>query len=158
MKKRIGVVLLVLVLVLSFGMVGCGAGGDNNDNDKNILSVDETIFTSLSNDYQAVEMDNGEDDYVYGYWHLYIGSNEDSGIEHYFTIYDNGAGNPGVCGRISHLDAERIVIEIDTDMFEQMPTDWIDQDGTLKLDYRRAGDYLIFTNNKKSVTFAPDEQ
>ncbi len=47
----------------------------------------------------------------------------------YFSVYDNNAGNPGVEGRIMYLKNGILIVEIDDDLFEEMPANWSTEEG-----------------------------
>ena len=117
-----------------------------------------TELKTFLGDYQATESGNPEDeDYVSGQWHLFI-SEEYEGKGPYLSVYDNSACNPGFEGRIMYLKDDILIVEIDQDLYEEMPVDWraegdgkyailnisAEEDG-LKLGYR--GSEVLFTKD-----------
>lgn len=110
--------------------------------------VDRSAFENLAGDYPVVETEA-----VGGWWHLYIGKSDD--IPCYFSIYDAGAGNPGVSGEIISLDDTSLSIRIDQDMFENLPAEWTltGDNAFLTLEYTCEGNLLTLTNNHLPVVF-----
>lgn len=145
----------LLVLTLSFLMalatfISCG----ENESVKDYVPVDPAALAKIVGDYQAVEFDNGvDDDYIGGYWHLTI-LNDDEKYGNYLTIYDNEAGNPGVEGEIVSTDDSNIVIKIDPDYYDQLPSyHWKDAGEYLEMTYTKTDDGIELTNNGYTVKF-----
>lgn len=116
--------------------------------------------SSIAGDYQAVEYDNGnDDDYIGGYWHLYIGQDEESG-DWNLSIYDNEAGNPGVEGPVTDMQENSnksgiITIEIDQDYYDELPSyKWItENDEFLTIEYKLTKNGIELTNNGTTIQF-----
>lgn len=115
--------------------------------------IDKACYEKLTGDYQAVEQaSDNDEEYVGAWWHLYIGESE-SGTE-YLTIYDNGAGNPGVEGDIITLNQTDIVISYDEELFEQLPSGlWEVSDGRLAMGYDLTDRGIELTNNGHTILF-----
>lgn len=156
MKKKVFLLIACLIMVASCLLTACGSKGNSESNTGD--PFDETdlangTIESISGDYQAVEQgDSGSDKYVAGYWHLYIGENDEK--KPFLSIYDNGAGNPGVEGLIVDLTKDSMTIEVDPDMYEELPSaKWELDDGKLELTYEITVDSILLTNHKFTVTF-----
>ncbi len=92
---------------------------DQREND-----INSEELKKITGDYQAVESgEEGKLTYVAPWWHLFI-SEEYEGMGPYFSVYDNNAGNPGFEGRIMYLKDGILIVEIDDDLFEEMPANW----------------------------------
>ncbi len=110
-----------------------------------MMKIDESILQAISNEYQA-------DDEDASYWHLYIGENEED--KAFFSIYDNAAGNPGVEGEIVSLTDSSLVIKVDQDMFEALPSSqWELSKDKLELTYELLEDGIRLTNHETAVIF-----
>jgi hypothetical protein len=114
--------------------------------------VMEAAFQKFKPDYQMV----GEN----SFWHLTFSRdyrNEDTGetYDYYMTIYDNGAGNPGIEGPITFLDNKSLTIKVDFDLYEATPADWKLGEDTLDLEYSYTDDgHLILENSGSKAEFA----
>lgn len=115
-------------------------------------------IAGIAGDYQAVEQDTGNDeDYVGGFWHLYIGIDDESG-EPYFSIYDNAAGNPGVEGKIAEMGEEYMIVEYDPDYYDQLPSyKWQMEGKNLEIQYKKTLKGIELTNNGTTIQFIRDE-
>lgn len=91
--------------------------------------IDREELKKITGDYQAVESgEEGKQTYVAPWWHLFI-SEEYEEMGPYFSVYDNNAGNPGFEGRIMYLKDGILIVEIDDDLFEEMPANWRTEEG-----------------------------
>lgn len=142
MKRRSILCCIVLCLLM---ILAAGCSGANK---KSSSDVDETAFENVKGDYNVVETDT-----IGGWWHLYIGSNDDAPYD--FSIYDVAAGNPGVRGEITSMTDSGLTIKIDADLFEQLPTDWkLSDDGSeLTMEYTYDDHSITLTNNELPVVF-----
>lgn len=142
MKKYISIVISITLLFTIFMATACSSNEELN---------------GVAGEYQAVEFDNGnDDDYIGGYWHLYIGQDEESG-DWNFSIYDNEAGNPGVEGPITEMDEESFTVKYDPDFFDQLPSSHWNMDGDyLKVEFELTADGIELSNNGKTITFVRD--
>lgn len=110
-------------------------------------NFDYEIVNGVCGEYQAY----GNED-VESYWHLGIFL-EDSGVPS-LSIYDNGAGNPGISGECTVFDEENICIKYDKDLFEELPSDKWKLDGDfLKLTYSCDEEGITLSNNGADVYF-----
>lgn len=130
MKKRLLLVSLLVIIVIIAGIYFSGL-----DNDA--LKEIEGAYEAAGN----IEIDN---DVV-----LSI-----SGI--YLTIYDAGAGNPGVSGRIVRADKEKVTIF--TKYFEDTLADkWEEKNHFVTIYYEMTERGILLTNNDYCVSFTSDE-
>ena len=138
MKK----LLIALGLVLAFALAGCG------ENSK----VDEAYFSNICGTYDVVEHESDDfDRYVGGWWALDIGDFEGSGP--YLTIYDCGAGNPGVEGPIVALDESSVSIDC-SEIHDELPVGcWKYDEKTLTMDYKVTDEGIELTNNDFAIKF-----
>lgn len=138
MKKHFTFLLILLTL---FMLTACESG-----------DIDKDSLTLACGEYQAVEVDD-PDDYIGSWWHLSI-LEDDYECGDYLSIYDNEAGNPGVEGKIILIDDKNIKVEIDPELYDQLPSgQWKDSGEYLELTYERTTDGIILTNNGKSIRF-----
>ena len=115
--------------------------------------IDMEELKTLIGDYRAEEGGTVED-----WWHLMI-TEEFEGKGPYLSVYDAGAGNPGFEGRIMYLKKGIVIVEIDEDLFEQMPADW-QTEGEGKyaiLDYRKSGDDVVLGYRGSEATFIKED-
>ena len=121
--------------------------------------IDMEELKTLLGDYRAEESGDPESDkYVAGWWHLMI-TEEYEGKGPYLSVYDAGAGNPGFEGRIMYLKKGIVIVEINEDLFEQMPGDW-QTEGEGKyaiLDYRKSGDNVVLGYRGSEATFIKED-
>ena len=112
--------------------------------------IDMKELKTLLGDYQA-EAEDPDDE---GFWHLFISEDfEDKGP--YMSVYDNGAGNPGFEGRIMYLKDGIVIVEIDEDLYEGMPSGW-EPEGNGKyaiLDYELEDDGIELGYRGNEVEF-----
>lgn len=145
-------ILCYLFLLCMFTMLSAGCSRFSvlpGTSQKGSADVDESSFAGIKGDYQAVETDE-----IGGWWHLYIGEDQENDLPYYFTIYDNGAGNPGVQGEIIKLNDTSLTLKVHMDMFEQMPADWtLEDDSTLTLEYVCDETSITLTNSDLPVVF-----
>lgn len=143
MKKLFfGCFLILCLLALS----ACGGGN---------AKIDEEALASVLGEYQAVPAeDAGEEDFVGSWWHLSV---TEEGP--YLSIYDNGAGNPGVEGRITALDGENLTVEWDPDYTEKLPhPGWSLDGGNLNLTYALTDGGIVLKNSGKAVEFTKEAE
>ena len=147
--KKTALLYYIVTFLTVITVTGCSRtasllpGSSGNEN----VNVDESVFADISGDYQVVETDE-----IGNWWHLYIGKSDD--IPYYMSIYDNAAGNPGVAGLVTELNDTSLTIEIDRDLFEELPAGWsVTNDTTLTLEYSCDEDSITFTNNHLPVVF-----
>lgn len=125
---------MIVILIMAIGIGTFGALSIRNEKDKEenearpssyltnqrSHDIDMEALAGLTGEYQADDSDGR----IGGFWHLSISEDfKDNGP--YLSVYDSAAGNPGFEGRIMYLKDNIIIIEIDQDLFEQMPlSDW----------------------------------
>lgn len=154
MKKYVLFILVICTSILT--MAGCGKIAGRDDSGKN--QIDQQIFKSLVGDYQAEEGGSVEKgDYVGAYWHLFISDELPEESDYYFSIYDNGAGNPGFHGEITNLDEKCMIVKVNLDDLEEMPGNWQHKDGYIEFDYEQKEDKLYLTNHQCKVIFDKEE-
>lgn len=141
--RLLGRMIYVLLLAIAVVSVGCAAP----------RNIDSECYDKVTGEYQAQAQDNGnDDDYVGSWWHLSIG--EDEAGKEYFSIYDNGAGNPGISGAIVTLDDSNIEISIDEEYYDELPSaHWQTDGGRLKLTYEMTDKGIELTNNDFTILF-----
>lgn len=125
--------VLTLLAVLS---AGCNQKSD---------PVDADAFASVKGEYQCIEKD-------INYMHLSI-SDDFEEFPYHLSIYDNAAGNPGVEGEIIHMDDSVITIQIDMDLFDEMPPGWQEDEETLTMGYHLENDGIVLGNQGVDVRF-----
>ena len=139
MKKYFTVLIILLLTTTIFA--ACGSS-----------DIDREALTNANGEYQAVEVDD-PDDYIGSWWHLSI-LEDDYEYGDYLSIYDNEAGNPGVEGKIVLIDDKSIKVEIDPELYDELPSgQWKDSGEYLELTYERIPEGIILTNNGKSIRF-----
>ncbi|MBQ6389379.1 MAG: hypothetical protein IJH90_07090 [Mogibacterium sp.] len=129
---------LIITLIMAIGIGTFGALYINGEKDKELNEsrpstyltnqrkhdIDMKELAKITGEYQAVESGSPDSsDYVAGWWHLFISEDYDEQGP-YLSVYDNSAGNPGFEGRIMYLQNDIVIVELDQDLFEQMPADW----------------------------------
>lgn len=123
----------------------------------NAKAVDEDEdFKDIAGEYQVVAVEDVEndEDYVGTWWHLSIDSKEK-----YLSIYDNEAGNPGVEGKIDFIDGSSLIVKIDPDYFEELPSGKWKSDGeTLEVKYKKTDNGIELENNDATVSFTKEEE
>lgn len=135
--RKVLEIVISLMLVIAFAC-GCSDAGNR-------------YLDEITGEYE-VSVEESSDQNVGEWWHLSIIDDDEYG--EYLSIYDVEAGNPGVEGKITSIDDSTITINIDPDLYEQLPTDKWKCDGkTLTLDYAKAGDGIELTNNGTTVKF-----
>ena len=140
-------ILIGIVIMTTCLLAGCSNGPEWADKAK-----------SIAGEYQAVEVDpqDDPDGYIGGYWHLSIRDDEEAG-GWYLAIYDNEAGNPGVEGLIESMDDTSIVVRIDPDYYDELPSGQWESDGeTLEMSYACEEGGIVLTNNDQSITFTEE--
>ena len=117
--------------------------------------IDMKELKKLLGDYQA-EAEDPDDE---GFWHVFISDDYmDKGP--YMSVYDNEAGNPGFEGRIMYLKDGIVIVEIDEDLYEGMPKDWVPE-GNGKyaiLDYEIEDDGIELGYRGSEVEFNRDSK
>ncbi|MBQ0040550.1 MAG: hypothetical protein KBS56_00735 [Clostridiales bacterium] len=114
--------------------------------------VDAAALNNIIGEYQAVAVED-EDNFVGGWWHLSI-RDEYSEEGSDFSIYDNEAGNPGVEGKIVKLDDSSMVIEINPDYYDELPSsNWNDSGDTLEMTYVKTDSGIELTNSDCTIAF-----
>ena len=118
---------LMITLIMAIGIGTFGALYINSEKKKEVNDaqpssyltnqrqhdIDLEVLKKILGDYQAEE----------SFWHLFISEEyEENGP--YLSVYDNGAGNPGFEGRIMYLKDGIVIVEIDADLFKEMPAGW----------------------------------
>lgn len=125
---------MIVILIMAIGIGTFGALSIRSEKEKEqkearpesyltnqrAHDIDMEYLAGMTGEYQADDSDGR----IGNWWHLSISEDfEDKGP--YLSVYDNGAGNPGFEGRIMYLKDSIIIIELDQDLFEQMPVaDW----------------------------------
>lgn len=147
MKK--GLVIFFLIVIAMTIMPACGS--------RSSAKIDAAALNSIVGEYQAVAVED-EDNFVGGWWHLSI-RDEYSEEGSDFSIYDNEAGNPGVEGKIVKLDDSSIVIEINPNYYDELPSgNWNDSGDTLEMTYVKTDDGIELTNNSVAINFIQDKE
>ena len=143
---------IVMVLLLVAVLSGC-ANGDNKE-------VDQEALKTIAGEYQAVEKNvdkSAAEGYVGNWWHLSIQEKNADTKKPHLSIYDDSAGNPGVEGNIIYLDGEKVIVEIDPDYYEELPSAmWKCDDKTLEVSYEIRKNDIVLTNNKEEISFRKD--
>ena len=160
---------LIITLIMAIGIGTFAALSLNNEKRKEESEAQSSSYLTnqrqhdidmkelkkMLGDYQA-EADDPDDE---GFWHLFISDDfEDKGP--YMSVYDNEAGNPGFEGRIMYLKKGIVIVEIDQDLFEQMPADW-QTEGEGKyaiLDYEIEDDGIELGYRGSEVEFNKDSE
>lgn len=146
--KKTCVILLSIIMAFTV-LTACGTNTTDN--------VDVAALNNVVGEYQAVAVED-EDNFVGGWWHLSI-RDEYSEEGSDFSIYDNEAGNPGVEGKIVKLDDSSIVIEINPDYYDELPSgNWNDSGDTLEMTYVKTDDGIELTNNSVTISFIIDKE
>lgn len=156
-KKRLskkwiwGVILSCSFVLLSCGKVQEQADEqikENNQKEETVLNME--CFDTVKGEYRIQGCESEDDNvYVAGYWMLVCFENEDGP---YLSIYDCGAGNPGVEGYITAMDEKTINVAIDPDYYEELPkANWADQGGILYLQYELTGEGILLYNGGKET-------
>lgn len=137
--KKANALFLALLLVAAV-FVGCGSKPEPTEKYK----VDEEILKTIAGNYMPYQN-------VDSWWVLDI--NEPA----YFSIYDAEAGNPGVEGKIIHLDEEKIVFRINQSYYEELPANWELEEykgkDILILSYKVTDSVIELTNNGDTIAF-----
>lgn len=110
----------------------------------------------ITGEYQvvAVEDVNNDEDYIGTWWHLSIDSKEK-----YLSIYDNEAGNPGVEGKIDFIDGSSLIVKIDPDYYEALPSaKWKSDGETLEVKYMKTDRGIELENNGKVISFIKEKE
>ena len=142
MKKTCVILLSIIMALTVFTSCGTNTSAD----------IDAAALSKILGEYQAVAVED-EDNFVGGWWHLSI-RDEYSEEGSDFSIYDNEAGNPGVEGKIISIDDSNIVIKIDPDYYDQLPSyHWKDAGEYLEMTYTKTDDGIELTNNGYTVKF-----
>lgn len=153
MKKK-GIILCIVCCIAVFIFYGQFRGFGSSGQ-----SVDEEIFGNLAGHYQAEEQGSPEKgDYVGAFWHLFLSDKYPDEADYLFTIYDNGAGNPGFQGEVVSLDEKHMKVKIDLDEFEQMPGSWQHEDGYIVFTYEQKKNKLYLSNHQCTVTFHKENE
>ena len=118
---------LIVILLMAIGIGTFAALSIRNEKEKeaNEASPSSYLTNQRQHDIDLEELKKIVGDYQEekSSWHLLV-SEEYEGKGPYLSVYDNGAGNPGFEGRIMYLKAGIVIVEIDTDLFEEMPAEW----------------------------------
>ena len=79
--------------------------------------------------------------------------------EKYLSIYDNEAGNPGVEGKIDFIDGSSLIVKIDPDYYEELPSaKWKSDGKTLEVKYMKTDKGIELKNNDATVSFIKEEE
>lgn len=142
---------LVFTLSIIMALTVFTACGTNTSAD-----IDSAALNNILGEYQAVAVED-EDNFVGGWWHLSIRDEyNEEGSD--FSIYDNEAGNPGVEGKIVKLDDSNIVIEINPDYYDELPSgNWNDSGDTLEMTYVKTDSGIELTNSDYAIEFNIEE-
>ena len=152
---------LIITLIMAIGIGTFAALSLNNEKQKEESEaqpssyltnqrqhdIDMEVLKTLLGDYDAEEG-----------WHLMI-TEEYEGKGPYLSVYDAGAGNPGFEGRIMYLKKDILIVEIDQDLYKQMPTGW-HPEGEGKyaiLDCRKSGDDVVLGYRGSELTFIKED-
>ena len=137
-RKRYFAKWLAVILLMAIGIGVFGALYLSSEKEKEATEASPSSYLTnqrqhdidmkdlklLIGDFQAVESGApGDAKYVAGWWHLFI-TDEYQEKGPYLSLNDNGSGNPGFEGRIMYLKDGILIVEIDQDLYEGMPSDW----------------------------------
>lgn len=145
MKNKTFKYLAIIALVITFAALV-----------KVFVDFKTDDIKDIAGEYQVVAVEDVEndEDYVGTWWHLSIDSKEK-----YLSIYDNGAGNPGVEGKINFIDGSSLIVKIDPDYYEELPSGKWKSDGeTLEVKYKKTDEGIELENNGKTLTFIKEEE
>ena len=116
---------LMITLIMAIGIGTFGALYINGEKEKEANDAQPASYLTnqRQHDIDMSELKKMLGDYQADYWHLFISEDfEDKGP--YLSVYDSSAGNPGFEGRIMYLKDGIVIVEIDEDLFEEMPAAW----------------------------------
>ncbi len=118
---------LIVTLIMAIGIGTFAALTISNEKDKetNEAKSSSYLTNQRQKDIDMKELKTllGDYDVEGDYWHLLVDEDfEDKGP--YLSVHDAGAGNPGFEGRIMYLKDGIVIVEIDEDLFEEMPDGW----------------------------------
>ena len=142
MKKTISIFLTILLMIS-----GCV-------NQEKKFSINTEMIKTLPDDY-SISKEDGE---IYGSWWAYS-LTVDSNQTYYLSFYDS-VGNPGIEGKVIHLDKDTIIVEVNHEYYDQMlGNTWtLDHDEQyLTMTYKVDEKGITFTNNNESIRFAQYE-
>lgn len=153
---------LILTLIMAIGIGTFAALTINNEKDKeaNEAKSSSYLTNQRQKDIDMKELKTllGEYDAEGDIWHLLIDEDfEDKGP--YLSVHDAGAGNPGFEGRIMYLKDGIVIVEIDEDLYEEMPDGW-EPEGKGKyaiLDYALMTDGIRLGYRGNEVDFIKSE-
>lgn len=119
-------------------------------NQKAVTVINMECFDEVKGEYRIQGCESEDENvYVAGYWMLSFFEAEEGP---YLSIYDCGAGNPGVEGYIIAMDEESVNVQIDPDYYEELPkANWADQGGILYLQYELTGEGILLYNGGKET-------
>lgn len=140
MRKRIVAAIMICMMMLC--LLACAKIDE---------SIDESAAGTVLGEYQAADGSDTDP-----WWHLSIIYDEEDRL--YLSIYDNGAGNPGIEGPVVLLDDEQIAIEYDEDYYEQMPSEKWKTDGKyLIMSYSLTGERITLSNGGADADFEKEQ-
>lgn len=145
MKNKTFKYLAIIALVITFAALV-----------KVFVDFKTDDIKDIAGEYQVVAAEDVEndEDYVGTWWHLSIDSKEK-----YLSIYDNEAGNPGVEGKIDFIDGSSLIVKIDPDYYEELPSaKWKSDGKTLEVKYKKTDEGIELENNGKTLTFIKEEE
>ena len=148
MKRLLAVVMTLLLAVTMF--TACGTTESGSD------EIDTTALGKIVGEYQVVGNED-EDNYIGSWWHLDILA-DDEEYGNYLSIYDNEAGNPGVEGEIVSLDDASIIVKIDPEYYDELPSSkWKDSGEYLEMTYSMNNGTMNLTNNDYTIKFIKED-
>ena len=145
MRNKTLRILSIIAIVISFASLV-----------KVFVDIKNDDIKDIAGEYQVVAVEDvkNDEDYVGTWWHLSIDSKEE-----YLSIYDNEAGNPGVEGKIDFIDGSSLIIKIDPDYYEELPSaKWKSDGETLEVKYMKTDKGIELENNGKTLTFIKEEE
>ena len=152
---------LMITLIMAIGIGTFAALSIRSEKEKaaNEASPSSYLTNQRQHDIDLKELKKITGDYQSdSYWHLFITEEyEEKGP--YLSVYDNSAGNPGFEGRIMYLKDGIVIVEIDADLFEEMPADW-EPEGDDKyaiLDYSVTDEGIRLGYRGKELEFLKEE-
>ena len=145
MKNKTLKILSIITLAISFASLV-----------KVFVDIKNDDIKDIAGEYQVVSVEDvkNDEDYVGSWWHLSIDSKEK-----YLSIYDNEAGNPGVEGKIDFIDGSSLIVKIDSDYYEELPSaKWKSDGKTLEVKYMKTDKGIELKNNDAIVSFTKEEE
>lgn len=136
MKKKNLNAILVLIAVLIAGVLACGCS-DSGEFDKESLA-------SIEGSYRVLGTEEISSEFA-----MDITDKE-------LSIYDVGAGNPGISGKITQISADSLTIKLE--YFENDPAlYWVNDGKTMTVSYEKTDRGIVLTNNDYPITFKSDQ-